>query len=78
MKINLHCAFITKKEVTIQDTLMYSYTFCDLASGNNFTVFSLTKDNKFEILKQLQICDCDFELQITKTGALKLKPIKEG
>lgn len=77
MKINLHCAFITKKEVNIQDVLMYSYTFCDLASGNNFTVFSTTKNKQFENLKQLQISDCDFELAITKTGALKLKPIKE-
>ena len=78
MKINLHCAFITKKEVTVESTLMYSYTFCDLESGNNFTTFSLTKIKDFESLKQLQICDIDFNLTISKSGTLKLKPIKEG
>lgn len=77
MKINLHCAFITKKEVTVQDTLMYSYTFCDLESGNNFTVFSLTKIPKFDTFKQLQISDVDFNLVVSKNGTFKLKPIKE-
>lgn len=78
MKINLHCAFICKKEVTIHDTQMYSYTFCDLASGNNFTVFSLTKVKTFEDFKQLQVADIPFELHIQKNGSLKLKPIKEA
>lgn len=77
MKINLHCAFITKQDLLVKDTKMFSYTFCDLASGNNFSVFSITPVKTYDTLKQLQVTDIDFDLQITKQG-LKLKPIKEA
>lgn len=77
MKINLHCAYITKQELLVKDQKMFSYTFCDLASGNNFTVFSLLPVKAYEAFKQLQVADIDFDLQISKQG-LKLKPIKEA
>ena len=77
MEVNLHCAFITCKQVTINDTLMYSYTFCDLSSSNNFTVFSLVPVKRFDNLKQLQVADLPFNLYIQKNGTIKLKPVKE-
>lgn len=77
MKINLHCAFIIKNDLVVKDTKMYSYTFCDLGSGNNFSVFSLLPVKIYDNMKPLQVSDIDFDLQITKAG-LKLKPIKEG
>lgn len=77
MKINLHCAYITKQELLVKDQKMFSYTFCDLSSGNNFTVFSLLPVKSYEAFKQLQVADIDFDLQISKQG-LKLKPIKEA
>lgn len=75
MVINMHCAFITKQDMVIKDTKMISYTFCDLSSGNNFTVFSLTPVKSYDNLKQLQSGDFDFELSIMKNG-IKLKPVK--
>lgn len=78
MKINLHCAYITKQLMNINDTQMYSYTFCDLSSGNNFSVYSLTPVKAYESFKQLQVNDIDFDLQVTKKGLFKVKPIKEA
>lgn len=77
MKISLHVAYITKNEVSINDTKFINYTFCDLASGNNFQIFSLVPVNAYEKLKQLQVADIDFDFVINKSGAFKLKAIKE-
>ena len=77
MKISFECGFITKNELVIRDTKMYSYTFTDLASGNNFTVFSIFPVKKYDTFKQLQSVKVDFDLLVAKNNVLKLKPIKE-
>lgn len=77
MEISLKVAFICCKEILVKDVKMFSYTFCDLSSGHNFSVFSLLKVKDYETLRPLQVQDIKFLLNIGSNGTIKLKPFKE-